>query len=315
MAAPSYRVIGLTVILVILVTTVIARGSFNGFSIDKDALIPADEIHSGGPPRDGIPSIDNPRFEAAASASNVKSGDRILGLDYKGIARAYPIDVMNWHEIVNDRFGDEPVVVTYCPLCGSGMAFGANLAGMEASFGVSGLLYNSDVLLYDRQTESLWSQMMAQSVSGPMKGTRLTMLPLVHTTWSEWQSNNPETQVLTRDTGDRRDYERDPYAGYEDSSGVWFPVAKKDPRYHPKEPVLGLEIEGQFKAYPFAELSRTKGVVTDRLADRDFVVRYSPESRSARIMGKDGVELPAVQSYWFAWYAFHPETEVYTAPD
>ena len=315
MTTPSYRLIGLSTILVILVTSVIARGSFNGFTVDKDALIPAEEIHSGGPPRDGIPSIDDPRFEASASASNVKPEDRILGLAYKGIARAYPIDVMNWHEIVNDRYGDEPVVVTYCPLCGSGMAFSANVSGMETDFGVSGLLYNSDVLLYDRQTESLWSQMMSQAISGPMKGTRLTMLPLIHTTWSEWRSEHPDTQVLSRNTGDRRDYDRDPYAGYEDSTGVWFPVSKKDPRYHPKEPVLGLELEGRYKAYPFAELSRTKGKVMDRFADHDFVVRYNPDSRSARIIGRDGMELPAVQSYWFAWYVFHPETEVYTAPD
>ena len=148
-----------------------------------------------------------------------------------------------------------------------------------------------------------------------MKGTRLTMLPLVHTTWSEWRAEHPDTHVLSRENESARDYDRDPYAGYEDSSGVWFPVAKKDPRYHPKEPVLGLEIEGRFKAYPFAELSRTKGEVTDRFADRDLVVRYSPDSRSARIVRNDGVELPVVQSYWFAWYAFHPETEVYTAPD
>ena len=315
MKAPSYRLIGLVTILVVLVTTVIARSSYNGFSIDGDSLIPADEIHSGGPPRDGIPSIDNPRFEKGFAARNVRPDDRVLGLAHRGIARAYPIDIMNWHEIVNDRYGDEPVVVTYCPLCGSGMAFSANVSGMETDFGVSGLLYNSDVLLYDRQTESLWSQMMSQAISGPMKGTRLTMLPLVHTTWSEWRAEHPDTHVLSRENESGRDYDRDPYAGYEDSSGIWFPVAKKDPRYHPKEPVLGLEIEGRFKAYPFAELSRTKGEVGDRFADREFVVRYSPDSRSARIIGKDGRELPTVQSYWFAWYAFHPETEVYTAPD
>ncbi len=121
----------------------------NGFVLD-DSLVPSREILSGGPPRDGIPSIDRPRFVVAEEADLfVGDRDRILGISRNGVAKAYPIAILNYHEIVNDSFGDEPIVVTYCPLCGTGMAFGAAIAGERRIFGVSGLLYNSDVLLYD----------------------------------------------------------------------------------------------------------------------------------------------------------------------
>ena len=302
------------VLSLVLASMQLPARSMNGFVIGSDALIPADEIHSGGPPRDGIPSIDQPLFEATGEVTGIAPTDPVLGLFHQGIAKAYPIAVMNWHEIVNDRFAQEPVVITYCPLCGSGVAYTAEAGGMELVLGVSGLLFNSDVLLYDRQTESLWSQMMSQAVSGPMKGERLKKQPLVHTSWSEWLAEHPDTQLLSRKTGFSRDYSRDPYAGYIDSEGVWFPVAKKDPRYHPKERVLGLELDGKFKAYPFAELSGSGGEIMDRFAGRALTLRYNPKGPSARVFDARGKEIPAITSFWFAWYAFHPETEVYRAP-
>ena len=305
--------LGLGVIAMLLVVLVVNAGTKNGFEIAVDDLIAAEDIHAGGPPRDGIPALDKPRFLERDEATVMKPDDQVLGLSHNGVAKAYPISILNWHEIVNDRLEQEPVVITYCPLCGSGIAYSARVSGMEASFGVSGLLYNSDVLLYDRQTESLWSQMMSQAVSGPLRGTRLQMLPLIHTTWSDWLAEHPDTLVLSRDTGFDRDYERDPYSGYEDSEGVWFPVKRKDPRYHPKERVLGLELNGQFKAYPIAELSKHQGPLRDRFAGRDLAIEFRPESGSARVLDADGKQIPAVNSFWFAWYAFHPDTEVFRA--
>jgi len=299
---------------VLVVVKLFAAAEMNGFFIGPDALIPADEIHSGGPPRDGIPSIDRPKFTTADGEMKIRPSDAVLGLFHLGMAKAYPIAVMNWHEIVNDRFGDEPVVVTYCPLCGTGVAYAAQVDGRELEFGVSGLLYNSDVLLYDRQTESLWSQLMLQAISGPMRGRKLQMLPLVHTSWAEWRAEHPDTLLLSRDSGYSKDYDRDPYAGYADSSGVWFPVSHKDPRYHPKERVLGVELDGKFKAYPYAELSRSKGEVKDRFAGRELTLRYNPDGPSLRAYDAAGNEIPAISSFWFAWFAFHPDTEVYQAP-
>ena len=145
--------------------------SMNGFVLD-DALIPEDEIFFGGPPKDGIPSLDNPKFVNAAQ-TRLHDEDRVLALKRNGIAKAYPLRILNWHEIVNDRFGDEGIIIIYCPLCGSGTASKAKVVGNSLQFGVSGLLYNSDVLMYDRQTQSLWSQILSQAVTGPMKGTIL----------------------------------------------------------------------------------------------------------------------------------------------
>ena len=184
----------------------------NGFDL-SDALISATEILPGGPPRDGIPAIDKPKFINAAEVDYLADDDRILGVFRNGVAKAYPIRILNWHEIVNDRLQDEAVAITFCPLCGTGMAFQARVDGQAKLFGVSGLLYKSDVLLYDRETESLWSQISRQAVSGPMKGQRLAMVPTSHTTWADWRERHPDTQVLSLDTGYSRNYNRNPYEG------------------------------------------------------------------------------------------------------
>ena len=152
----------------------------NGFSIE-DPLVPLEDILSGGPPRDGIPSIDSPKFVSAAEVDWLFSNSRVLGLEINGVVRAYPLAILNWHEIVNDTVGGVPLAITYCPLCGTGMAFRRDFKGTVTTLGVSGLLYNSDLLLYDRQSESLWSQVMGQAVSGPRKGEKLIPVPIEHT--------------------------------------------------------------------------------------------------------------------------------------
>lgn len=284
--------------------------SMNGFDL-TNTLVPFEEIHAGGPPRDGIPAIDRPRFQDAEHAVELEPDDRVLGLVMHGSSRAYPIDILNWHEIVNDRFDQTPVIISYCPLCGTGMAFHARVDDETLSFGVSGLLYNSDLLLYDRETESLWSQIDRRAISGRYQGVRLRLLPMEHTTWEDWRSRHPATQVLTRGTGFARDYERSPYAGYEESNSLYFPVRFLTQGYHPKERVLGVEIDGRFKAYPFSELSKGKGLVLDRFAQRQVRVRFDRQHQSARIEDEAGNPLPAVVAYWFAWYAFHPDTDIY----
>jgi len=285
--------------------------TIGSFDIDENnTLIPVNEIHSGGPPKDGIPAIDKPVFISAA-ASRLAPDARVMGLEVNGSARAYPLSIMNWHEIVNDTFGDKSVVVTYCPLCGSGVAFDANVNGTPLKFGVSGLLYNSDVLLYDRQSESLWSQILSQSVTGEMKGEKLKMLALLQTSWDEWKKLYPETEVLSENTGFSRNYNRNPYTGYETGAGIYFPVKFSSKRYHPKERVLGVEFDGKYKAYPFAELSKKGEQVKDQFAGRDLTIKYNDAARSARIFDDKGEEVPALNSFWFAWFAFHPDTEVY----
>jgi len=284
----------------------------NGFDL-KGALIPSEQIHFGGPAKDGIPAIDKPDFTSAGLAAFLRDDDAVLGIVRGGVARAYPIRILNWHEVVNDRFDHEAVVVTFCPLCGTGVAFDGRIDGRALRFGVSGLLYNSDVLLYDRQTQSLWSQLLGQAISGPMKGRRLTMLPLTHTTWADWRRNHPATRVLSTNTGQTRPYARDPYAVYESNEEILFPVAFRAAGYHPKERVLGVRIGERTKAYPFVELGKSDGVVSDRIGDTALTIRFDRNASRATAHTADGEQLPAVVGYWFAWYAFNPKTEVFRA--
>ena len=284
----------------------------NGFDL-KDALIPYLQINFGGPEKDGIPSIDKPDFLAAGFAAFLRNDDEVLGILRSKTARAYPLRILNWHEVVNDRIDGEPVVISFCPLCGTGMAFAARVDGRELSFGVSGLLYNSDVLLFDRQTNSLWSQLLGQAISGPLKGSRLTLLPLTQTSWADWRRQQPATQVLSTNTGTVRPYMRNPYEGYEQSEDLMFPVAFRAAGFHPKERVLGIKLGGEAKAYPFVELGKTGGEVADRLGGVALTIRYDPAARRATAHDSLGRQLPAVVGFWFAWYAFNPSSEVFRA--
>ncbi len=284
----------------------------NGFDL-TGALVPVDQVLSGGPAKDGIPAIDAPRFVSAGQATFMNDAMPVLGVTFNGQSKAYPVNILNWHEIVNDRFQSEPVVVTFCPLCNSGMAFSALIDGKPHTFGVSGLLYNSDVLMFDRQTESLWSQLQNQAVSGRYQGRRLKPVPVVHTTWRDWQTRHPDTLVLSTDTGHRRAYDQSPYADYLKSPQIMFPVNAINRRYHPKEDVLGLELDGHVKVYPFIELTQANGEITDQIGERKVTIRFDAKNRSGAIYDDQGKLLPAVRTFWFAWYAFHPEGEVYQA--
>ncbi|AYH42175.1 DUF3179 domain-containing protein [Azoarcus sp. DN11] len=303
----------LTSVLLLVAAAAAVAQTRNGFDL-TGALVPAAQILSGGPPRDGIPAIDRPKFVKADDARFLQGDDRVLGVERNGIAKAYPVRILNWHEIVNDTFGAERIVVTFCPLCGTGIAYVAETGGKTLDFGVSGLLYNSDVLFYDRQSQSLWSQILAQAVSGPLKGAKLATVALAHTSWADWRQRHPDTLVLSNDTGFARDYDVDPYAGYARDPSIMFPVTGRSARYQPKEPVIGVEVGGKFKAYPFVELAKIAGgTATDLLDGKKLTVRFDPQHRTGAVFDAQGREMPSIIAYWFAWYAFHHDTEVFQA--
>ncbi|RMH09680.1 MAG: DUF3179 domain-containing protein [Nitrospirae bacterium] len=285
---------------------------YNGFDLTQHS-IPVKDILRGGPPRDGIPAILHPKFVSAQEASFLQETDRVLGVTRGREAKAYPIKILNWHEIVNDTIGGQPVLITYCPLCGTGIGFDRVIAERKLTFGVSGLLYQSDLLMYDHQTESLWSQIAMEAVTGPMTGQKLQPLFLEHTTWSDWRRRYPHTLVLSTETGYHRRYDRDPYADYALGPGVMFPVKPLDGRLALKEWVIGIEVNGQAKAYPFSVLKWLTAPLKDRVNGQGIIVHFDPKHARAVITDEAGTPIPAVTAYWFAWAAFHPDTLIFRA--
>lgn len=313
------RISVLAFCLTILFTVVCVRfctvmaGEKNGFDV-ANSILPTEQILSGGPGKDGIPALDDPKFVGAKTVTWLPDNSQVLSLTLGSETRAYPLAILNWHEVVNDVFSGDSVIVSYCPLCGTGMAFYSTIDGKKLSFGVSGLLYNSDVLFYDHETMSLWSQIMEKAISGPMVSKPLKRLPLMQTTWIEWKKAYPHGKVLSRDTGFSRNYAENPYAAYEVGGGLYFPVTFRSQRYHPKERILGLEVGGMFKAYPFAELAKLGGrPLLDSFNGQKIKIVYNSDARTGAVSDHDsGKVVPTVNAFWFAWYAFHPNTEVYS---
>jgi hypothetical protein len=299
--------------LFILNFEVFAQTKLNNKGFDlSNITIPIEFVKDGGPPRDGIPSIDNPEFTNISNANFLKEEDRILGVYFNGISKAYPVRILNFHEIVNDEFDGHPIVVTFCPLCGSGLAFNAMIDSKKRTFGVSGLLYNSDVLLYDRQSETLWSQILSEGVAGELVGEKLEVIQTYNTSWKSWKNQYPNTLVLSTNTGFSKDYSRDPYPAYYESEKVWFPVVNTNDAMHPKAKILGLEIEGVFKAYPFSELQKSKGIIQDIVNGQDLLIYYDKKEESAYITDTENNIITSTTLFWFAWVAFHPDTGIYT---
>ncbi|PCI42520.1 MAG: hypothetical protein COB41_09625 [Proteobacteria bacterium] len=275
-----------------------------GFSLSP-AIIPIDKIISGGPSKDGIPALNTPRMVSAELANTwLRDDDRVLGVVVGKQARAYPIRILNWHEIVNDRLAGQPLVVTWCPLCGSGMVFNS-----DDRFGVSGKLYQSDVLLYDHRTHTLWSQLLQKAVAGERAGESLLRYPVVHTSWQDWFKAHPDTSVLSRHTGFARDYSRNPYAGYETTEALYFNVQHHDNRLSNKAWVMGLEHEGQYRAWSFKAVKKV-GELHETWQGMDLIIRYDDSGERIQI-SRDGKVLHGISLYWFAWAAFHPETGLY----
>jgi hypothetical protein len=239
----------------------------------EKSIVPIDQIVSGGPPPDGIPAIDNPKFISVQEASKfLEDSELVLGLNINGDIRAYPLQILVWHEIVNDEVGGVPVAVTYCPLCFTNQVFNRIIDGQEVvEFGTSGKLYNSNLVMYDRTSKSLWSQALAEGIVGKYAGTKLERVPFDIAYWKEWKQLYPDSKVLSRDTGSNRPYGADPYGDYYTNSDVLFPVSNKDGRLNLKEIVVGLENKGQYKAYKLQEIENKK-VINDQVNSKSITL-------------------------------------------
>lgn len=275
--------------------------------------IPLDEILSGGPGKDGIPSIDNPKFISAKEASFLNDDDPGLGLTLNGESRFYPYRILVWHEIINDTITKEPILVTYCPLCATGIVFERKVDNKIEEFGVSGQLWQSNLLMYNRaqnkENESLWSQVLGEAVLGKHTGTKLSIIRSDVVRFGDWKKAHPDTKVLSQETGIGRDYGRDPYGNYYTSESVSFGATFNDTRLHPKALVYGIEIDGQYKAYHDEALKIANGNLIDIFAGENIVITRS-NSGELRFTA-DGESLLSIPSFWFSWLAVHPKTELY----
>ncbi|MBI4239405.1 DUF3179 domain-containing protein, partial [Candidatus Uhrbacteria bacterium] len=264
--------------------------------------ISPDEIVSGGPPRDGIPSIDAPTFVSLQSVSFLSDTDLGIALEKEGVKRFYPFSILVWHEIVNDTINGVRVAVTYCPLCVSGVVFDPLVQGERVEFGTSGKLWNSNLVMYDRKTESLWSQILGEAINGPAAGTRLVIIPSDVVRFGEWKKKNPNGEVLSTDTGFSRDYRRDPYGTYYSTPGTYFPLKRKDSRFEAKELILGIVLDGKAKAYPIDSIKK-RGRIEDVFAGISIVAN-SEDDGSVRLYKKtpSGLEhIGATYAFWFSW--------------
>lgn len=249
------------------------------------ASVSGREFQSGGPGKDGIPAIDHPKFIPVADATFLDDREPVLALDINGDARAYPVQILIWHELANDVVGGTPVAVSYCPLCNSSVVFDRTVQGQVYDFGVSGLLRNSDLVMYDRQTESWWQQITGEAVVGVFTGMHLNVLASNTISFADFRDAYPSGHVMSRDTGFQRDYGRNPYQSYDSSGNQPFLFdGELDDRLDPVERVVTVEFGTEAVAYPFSRLA-DHPVVNDVVGRQQIVVFYrkgtlSPLDRS-----------------------------------
>lgn len=329
-----------------------------------DPIVDVTRIISGGPPPDGIPPIDEPVFEKASSIEWLTADEPVLALEVNGETRAYPVQILIWHEIVNDTVQGEPVAITYCPLCNSALAFHRAVGDRLLTFGTSGSLYQSDLVMYDRQTESLWPQIEGTAVAGFLTGTELERIPVATVPWGQWAAQNPDAWVLSKETGFDRDYGRNPYQGYDEAASDPFLFDEEaDPRLLPKERVVAVPGPDPV-AVPLADLSKDRvlsttvdgapvvmwatgglrsaldagtiakgkeiavsgvfdpvyeGQMLAFVADNDKAFRDELTGSSWSVLGtatsgplkgEQLARIPHIDTFWFAWAAFEPETRL-----
>lgn len=241
-----------------------------------------EEIFSGGPPKDGIPPIDQPQFVTPKEADGwLKDVEPVVVVEINGKARAYPLQILTWHEIVNDTLGGTPVSVTFCPLCNAAIAFDRRFEGRVLDFGTTGKLRNSDLVMYDRQTESWWQQFTGEAIIGELIGKTLKMIPAAIVGYGHFKKTHPDGGVLSKKTGYTRPYGRNPYAGYDNIKNVPFLYSgPKDDRLPPMERVVAVTIGDVDRAYPFSVLAKERAV-NDQVNGKDVVVFHADGAASA----------------------------------
>jgi hypothetical protein len=253
------------------------------------ALVDPAEVISGGPPPDGIPPIDEPKFRSIAeSEDSLDDTEPVISLEIDGDARAYPVDIMIWHEIVNDNVGGIPVTVTYCPLCNSAVTFERTVDGTETTFGTSGSLYASALVMYDRATESLWTHLDGRAIAGTLAGTQLEAIPSPLLSWADFKAAYPDGQVLSRETGFNRNYGQNPYFGYDnpDTEPFLF-LGTPDDRARAKQRVVGVEVQGASTGFALEAVSGGEARATMATVGETDIAIFWKSGQNSALEGAD----------------------------
>ncbi len=272
-----------------------------------EALVPLNEIVSGGPPKDGIPPIDDPIFVSAADAEEFVE-DTTFGMlvSANGEDKFYPYNILNWHEIVNDTVGNKNLTVTFCPLCATGIVFERDINGTTYDFGTSGKLYESNLIMYDSQTDTYWSQVLAQAIVGPLTGTKLSIYPSSIVEFGRIK-DIPNLKVLSNDTGENRNYNRNPYQGYDNSDTLYFQVSNKDERLPAKTVMYAINVGDRQKAYVFNDLLKA-GSLEDKFNDVELSISVNPDNDEITVTNKSTNErIVGYNVFWFSWATHNGE--------
>lgn len=266
--------------------------------------------------RSPILALSDPPLEEARKATGLHATDRIAGVVINDRARAYPIRILERHEVVNDSVGETSFSVTWCPLCDSLVVFDRSYSGGVFNFRASGSLMNSNVLLYEEiSPDTYWSQIRASSVSAKQAGMNLRLLPTELSTWGDWLRRHPDSLVLSFPTDTGFSYTFSPYSEYLATDELIFPVEQTSDRLPNKSRVLGVRTSSEVRAYPLSEFERCTRTTTirDDVSGHQITLIYEPEGRSLRVEQAPD-DFDWMYSFWFAWYAFYPETTVYQWP-
>lgn len=313
-------------------------------------LVDYENLDRGCDRPDCIRSIDRPNFTSVDSVEYIGEDDLVIGMRMGDAVRCYPHAILNWHEIVNDSMQGKDYAVTYCPLTGSGMAWDRSVQGKTTTFGISGMLYNSNVIPYDRSTRSSWSQMKQLCVNGELMGQTPEVYPVIETSWDTWKKLYPGSRVISAATGMKRDYKTYPYETYREDEDIYFPVAHENDSLPAKTRMFGILINGKAKCYTFHDFGKGVTLVNDTAFGKhillagsntyNFITAFeNPEERVFRpvkdklpgifsdadgnlydlfgycISGsRTGEHLEGVNAfmaYWFAWVAFYPDLTFY----
>jgi hypothetical protein len=266
----------------------------NSEEITGDWLIPASEVYDGGPGKDGIPAISKPEFVSNNAITFMDANDLIIGIKINNQVKGYPHPILDWHEIINDEIDDNYFSVTYCPLTGSTIGLNREINGTVTTFGVSGLLYNSNLIPYDRATNTNWSQMKLQAVNGELQGTKFNFVSMFETSWKTWQKIFPDARVVSSNTGYSRNYTRYPYGGYKTESSLFFPVSNKDNTLHLKERVHGIIEDSKTYVFRFNLFEETTKLYKKQIGGKNYLIVGSKDDNfivSFYNTPRNGIEL------------------------